>query len=121
LLETIKWNLDRAIKYGAPYGTGTLFAILKGDLYAATQFQLDPHLRRWRGEQIRRCPHWGVLSMLPARDRLLSDVADRLLAEGYLCRAEQGLTDDVTYQYLDLTEKGINQLTSGRLLQWEIK
>lgn len=120
LLETVKWNLDRAIKYGAPYGTGTLFAILKGDLYAATQFQQDPHLRRWRGQQIRRCPHWGVLSMLPARSRLLSAAADRLVAEGYLCQAEQALTDGGTYQYLDLTDRGIDQLTSGRLLQWEI-
>ena len=119
-LETAKWNLDRAKKYGAPYGTGTLLAILKGDHYLATRYEDDPHLKQWRLNQLRSCPHWGVLSILPARDRVIQATLDRLLAEGYLNQAHQ-VWDGGEYEYLDLTEKGLTQLTSGRLLQWEIR
>ncbi|MEI7849302.1 MAG: RecQ family ATP-dependent DNA helicase, partial [Chloroflexota bacterium] len=52
-LETIKWNLDRAKKYGAPYGTGTLLAILKGNTYWMTKGQTEPHMREWRLKQAR--------------------------------------------------------------------
>lgn len=119
-LETVKWNLDRAKKYGAPYGTGTLLAILKGDRYLATRYEDDPHLKQWRLNQLRSCPHWGVLSVLPAKDRVIQATLDRLLAEGYLNQARQ-TWDGGEYEYLDLTEKGLKQLTSGRLLQWEMK
>lgn len=121
LLETVKWNLDRARKYGAPYGTGTLLALLTGNQYAATYYEDDPHLKRWRIQQLRSCPHWGVLSVLPARDRVLQEILDRLLIEGYVRQARQMWEDGGTYEYLDLTEKGLYQLTSGRLLQWEIR
>lgn len=118
-LETVKWNLDRASKYGAPYGTSTLLAILKGDIYTATRYENDPHLKQWRTRQLRSCPHWGVLSMLPSRDRVLGTVLERLLAESYLNREQQTWEGEGTYEYLALTEKGTQQLTSGRLLQWE--
>jgi hypothetical protein len=58
---------------------------------------------------------------LPARDRILQTVLDRLLAEGYLSVAQQEREDGETYEYLDLAEKGLGQLTSGRLLQWKIR
>ena len=119
-LETAKWNLDRARKYGAPYGTGTLLAILKGDRYLATRYEDDPHLKQWRLNQLRSCPHWGILSVLPARDRVIQATLDRLLAEGYLNQVRQAW-DGGEYEYLDLTEKGLEQLISGRLLQWVIK
>src|SRR5690606_22372706 len=38
VLETVHWNLERASRYGAPYGTGTLLAILKGDSYNVGRF-----------------------------------------------------------------------------------
>ncbi len=120
-LETVKWNLDRARKYGAPYGTGTLLALLAGNQYAATYYEDDPHLKRWRIQQLRSCPHWGVLSVLPARERVLREVLTRMLAEGYVRQAHQTWEGGGTYEYLDLTEKGLHQLTSGRLLQWEIR
>lgn len=119
VLETVKWNLDRAKKYGAPYGTGTLLAILKGDPYMATRHEEDYHRKQWRLVQLRGCPHWGVLSMLPARDRILQATLDKLLAEDYLLVAQQSLNDSA-YEYLTLTEKGRQQLTSGRLLEWQI-
>ena len=120
MLETAKWNLDRAQRYGAPYGTGTLLAVLKGDRYAATYYEHDPHMKRWRLQQLRSCPHWGVFSVLRARDRVLGEVLDRLQAEGYLSERQQALENGETYTYLSLTEKGTGQLTSGRLLQWQI-
>lgn len=116
-LETVKWNLDRARKYGAPYGTGTLLAILKGDRYMATRHEDDPHLKQWRLGQLRSCPHWGVLSVLPARERVMQATLDRLLTEEYLEIAQQ-VWDSGQYEYLNLTDKGLHQLTSGRLLQW---
>lgn len=120
-LETVKWNLDRAQKYGAPYGTGTLLAVLAGNSYAAVMYEDDPHLKQWRLKQLRSCPHWGVLNTLPARDRVLQDTLDRLLAEEYLSEATFTFEDNGhRYQYLELTEKGTTQLTSGRLLQWEM-
>ncbi len=119
VLETVKWNLDRAKKYGAPYGTGTLLAILNGNSYQATHHETDPHLKKWRLAQLRDCPHWGVLAVMPARDRILKATLNRLLTEEYLQVARQPF-DNGDYEYLALTEKGQQQLTSGRLLQWQL-
>ncbi len=121
LLETIHWNLNRARKYGSPLGTGTLLAILKGDQYAATRHEPDPYLRQWRINQFRNCPNWGVLSVLPSFDRVMKAVLERLEAEGYVRKARQALDSGETYEYLELTDKGMGQLTSGRLLQWKVK
>jgi len=119
-LETIKWNLDRARKYGAPYGIGTLLAILKGDTYGMTQGQTEPHMREWRLKQARGCPHWGVLTVLPSFKKVIDSTLERLSSEGFIQRSVQTFNDGQSYQYLDLTEKGIAQLTSGRLIQWDL-
>jgi hypothetical protein len=119
MLETVKWNLDRARSYGAPYGVGTLLAILKGDSFAATRFETDPYIKRWRLQQMRACPHWGVLAVLPARDRVLDETCRRLISEGFLIQRQQPRGDGQDpYDFLDLTTQGIDQLTSGKLLQW---
>jgi ATP-dependent DNA helicase RecQ len=120
LLETVHWNQARAQKYGAPYGTGTMLAILKGDQFAAVRYETDPHLKRWRIQQVRSCPNWGVLALLPARDRVTQATLERLISEGYLCQQRHARADGAGYDYLALTQKGIEQLTSGRLLQWQI-
>jgi ATP-dependent DNA helicase RecQ len=117
MLETVLWNIQRAEKYGAPYGTGTILAILKGDLYSATKYEKDPHMKRWRSQQLRSCPHWGVLAVLPAKERILAAVLDRLIDEDYIEVAEHNW-DEYAYKYLQPTQKGMQQLTSGRLLQW---
>ena len=119
-LETIKWNLDRARKYGAPYGTGTLLAILRGDSYWMTQGQTEPHMREWRLKQARSCPHWGVLTVLPSFEKVIDSTIERLGSEGFVQRSAHTFNDGQSYQYLDLTEKGVAQLTSGRLLQWDL-
>jgi ATP-dependent DNA helicase RecQ len=119
-LETIKWNLDRARKYGAPYGTGTLLAILRGDSYWMAQGQTEPHMREWRLKQARSCPHWGVLTVLPSFEKVIDSTIERLGSEGFVQRSSHTFNDGQSYQYLDLTEKGIAQLTSGRLLQWDL-
>ena len=120
VLETVKWNLDRARKYGAPYGIGMLRAILKGDQYTAVQHVADPHMRKWRLAQMRNCPYWGIFSLLTAKDRKLDTVIERLVADGYLAQATQTSDGASEYTFLDLTAKGIAQLTSGKLLQWSI-
>jgi hypothetical protein len=76
-------------------------------------------LKKWRLAQLRDCPHWGVLAVMPARDRILKATLNRLLTEEYLQVARQPL-DKGEYEYLALTDKGQQQLTSGRLLQWKI-
>jgi ATP-dependent DNA helicase RecQ len=119
-LETVKWNLDRARKYGAPYGIGTLVAILKGDNYWMVQGQTEPHMREWRLKQARSCPHWGVLSVMPSFEKVIDHTIERLGIEGFVQRSTHAFSDGQSYQYLDLTEKGIAQLTSGRLLQWDL-
>jgi hypothetical protein len=119
-LETIKWNLDRSKKYGSPYGIGTLLAILKGNTYWITQGQAEPHMREWRLKQARSCPHWGVLTVLPSFDKVIDNTLERLYRDGFVMRSTQMFNDGQSYQYLDLTEKGIAQLTSGRLLQWDL-
>jgi ATP-dependent DNA helicase RecQ len=121
ILETVHWNQNRALKYGAPYGTGTLLSILKGDLYNAIRHETDPYMKRWRIGQLRNCPHWAVLSVLPARDRVLQQTLDRLLREAYVERAEHVWDDARKHEFLSLTKLGLDQLTSGKLLQWEIK
>lgn len=117
-LETIDWNLSRADRIGAPLGTGTLALILKGDSYNAVRYENDPHLKRWRLQQLRRCPHWGVLAVLPKRDDIIFTIIERLVEEGFVRRAWQPRGDGEAYEYLDLTEKGRDQLTSGIQLQW---
>lgn len=119
-LETVKWNLDRAKKYGSPYGIGTLLAILKGNTYWITQGQAEPHMREWRLKQARSCPHWGVLTVLPSFDKVIDNTLERLSLDGFIQRSIQTFNDGQSYQYLDLTEKGVAQLTSGRLLQWDL-
>jgi len=120
LLETIKWNLDRARKYGAPYGVGTLLAVLKGNGYWISQGQTEPHLREWRLRQARSCPYWGILTVLPSFDKVIDATLNRLCNEGFVRRATHAFEDGQTYEYLDLTDKGVAQLTSGRLLQWDL-
>jgi len=119
-LETIKWNLDRARKYGAPYGIGTLLAILRGDTYWMSQGQNEPHMRDWRLKQARSCPHWGVLTVLPSFKIVIETTLERLVNEGFIHRSTFSFNDGQGYEYLDLTEKGKNQLSSGRLLQWDL-
>lgn len=120
VLETVKWNLDRARKYGAPYGVGMLQAVLKGDQYSAARYVTEPRLRQWRLAQMRGCPYWGIFATLPAKDRVLDAVIQRLLTEGYLCEATQTRDVNAQYTYLDLTDKGVLQLTSGKLFHWSI-
>ena len=120
LLETVKWNLDRAKKYGAPLGTGMLFAILKGDAYSVTRYETDPHMKRWRLQQVRGCPFWGVFATLRSRDVVLEKLQTRLLQESYLAISQQSWDHGGQYEYLALTQRGIEQLTSGKLLQWEV-
>jgi ATP-dependent DNA helicase RecQ len=119
-LETIKWNLDRARKYGAPYGTGTLLAILQGNTYWMTKDQIEPHMRSWRLKQARSCPHWGVLTVLPSYDRVIENTLTRLENEGFILRSLFSFSDGQVYEYLNLTERGMDQLESGRLLQWDL-
>jgi len=121
ILEAAYWNLRRADRYRAPYGTGTLLAILKGDLYTATRFESDPYLKQWRIGQLRSCPHWGALSLLRSRDRIVMQAVERLIAEGYMTRAAHKMDEGMRYEFLALTQKGTDQLISGRLLQWELK
>jgi ATP-dependent DNA helicase RecQ len=120
ILEIINWNLDRARKYGAPYGTGTLLAILRGDSYSVGRFEREPHLKRWRLEQARSCPAWGIFTTLPNRDRVLDATIQRLQNEGFIQEAIHTFEDGGAYDYLELTPKGIEQLTSGKLLQWTV-
>ncbi|MGA7730257.1 MAG: RecQ family ATP-dependent DNA helicase [Chloroflexia bacterium] len=120
ILETVKWSLDRAIKYGSPLGTGTLMAIMKGDQYTIARYETDPHMKRWRIQQLRNCPHWGVLSVLPSYSRVLPQYVGRLVAEAYIHPQRQMLGNGESYEYLGLTLKGAEQLTSGRLLQWSM-
>jgi ATP-dependent DNA helicase RecQ len=121
ILEAAYWNLRRADRYRAPYGTGTLLAILKGDLFTATRFENDPHLKQWRIGQLRSCPHWGALSLLRSRDRIVTQTVERLIIEGYIARAEHKIDEGIRYEFLALTQKGTDQLISGRLLQWGMK
>lgn len=118
VLETVKWNLDRSQRYGAPYGTGTLIAILKGDSYSIGSHESAPHMKRWRLEQARGCPAWGIFATLPSRDRVLDAILDQLRREAFIEDAAYAMSDGATYNYLNLTGKGIQQLTSGKLLQW---
>lgn len=120
ILETIKWNLDRSRKYGSPYGTGTLLAILKGNTYWITQGQTEPYMREWRLKQARSCPHWGVLTVLPSFDKVIDNTIERLSKEGFIQDSVQSFNDGQSYKYLNLTDKGITQLTSGRLIQWDL-
>ena len=120
VLETVKWNLDRAQKYGAPYGIGMLKAVLKGDQYTAIQHVTDPHMRKWRLAQMRNCPYWGIFATLTAKDRVLDTAIQRLVDEEYLSEAKQAIGETTEYRFLDLTAKGANQLTSGKYLQWSI-
>ncbi len=120
ILESVKWNQERALHYGSPYGTGTLLAVLKGDQYAATRYEDDYHLKKWRLEQLRSCPHWGVLGLLPRRDRVLQVMLTRLQVEGYVSEQEYGGQDSHAYTALALTPKGQERLVSGRLLQWAV-
>lgn len=120
VLETIAWNLRRADRIGAPLGTGTLALILKGDSYNAVRYETDPHLKRWRLQQLRDCPHWGILAVLPKKDEVINTAFQRLVKEGFAQYVQQERGDEETYEYLGLTPKGRDQLTSGIQLQWNL-
>jgi len=121
LLETVKWNLDRAHKYGAPLGSGMLLAILKGDSYSVTRYEEDEHMKRWRLQQMRNCSYWGVFATLKQRDDVLRQTVDRLLREQYLELSSHSWEQGQQYDYWKLAQRGVQQLTSGKLLQWEME
>jgi len=124
LLESVKWNLEQMERRGNPYGRGTLLNLLRGNEYQLVKNNMLPELRRWRLQQLRACPYWGIFQTLPKGEEVLENTLKRLLAENYLqektasFESEQG---HLNYQYLDLTEKGKAQLVSGQLLRWKVE
>ncbi|MEI7847622.1 MAG: hypothetical protein WCK35_17600, partial [Chloroflexota bacterium] len=53
-------------------------------------------------------------------DKVIDNTLERLSNDGFVQRSARTFNDGQSYEYLDLTEKGIAQLTSGRLLQWDL-
>lgn len=122
LLELVKWNLDQRKDGHNPYGTGTLFHVLRGNSYVLGNKYSNPDERRWRLNLLRSCPYWGVFDSLSKGDEVIQNTLQRLYQEDYLTEVTTEFEvggQKRSYNYPDLSPKGRAQLLSGDGLGWK--
>ena len=124
LLEVVKWSIARTKQGHNPYSKGTLLNVLRGNSHQLGKFVTDPALRRWRLQQFRNCPYWGIFESLAKADEIIEKSLNRLLSEEFLQEITASFGSGIetrSYSYLDLLPKGRDQLLRGELLRWKVE
>lgn len=121
ILRAVQWNEELSAKgRTSPYTTRTLVYILKGNTYAATQYETDPVQRARRAQRMESSPYFGILTDLRGGEKAINEIFNQLSIRGYLGLSQYQFTNDqkrtVMYDAPCLTSKGIDQILSGKLI-----
>jgi len=118
MLEVAAWNEGRVSEGRAAYSATSLARILRGDEFALMRHAAPGLAAQRRREELRSAPGWGVCRTLQSSAAQLTGMLERLITERYLQRRTATISDDVSYEYVVVTEIGRAHLQSGARLGW---
>ncbi|MFZ5879379.1 MAG: helicase-related protein, partial [Chloroflexota bacterium] len=120
ILRAIDWNESLGEnEYTKPYTEGTLAKILKGDAFAAAQFEKDPIKRLRRIRRLEASPFYSVLQGIRGGEKAIKSILQKLEEMGFIQKLQitfTSLDEEVAYTAPILSVAGKQQVKSGRLL-----
>lgn len=117
-LGIIDWNERRAREGRSHYSRLSLLRILRGDEYALMRGLEPGPASRYRRDELRSCPYWGVCRTLRRSTSDLEQRLQRLFDSSFIEQRTASFGSNGTYVYLILTDRGRTQLQSGEHIQW---
>ncbi len=104
-------------KFTKPYTAETLTKILTGDSFATAQFEQGPIRRRRRLHRLETSPFFSILQGFRGGEKKICSIMNRLANLGFVEWQKITFTDSnekITYQAPILTQKGYDQVNSGK-------
>lgn len=119
VLRAVEWN-DSLRKSTSPYTSKVLAYILNGNTYPAAQYEKDPAQKAKRISRIESSPMFSILKGIRGGETTVLSLLQKLEEQGFICREKISFTKEdstqITYEAPILSERGIDQIASGKLL-----